>query len=259
MASGELEEAIILEKAGPVATITINRPKHRNSIDLAAAQRISECVQEIENDKAIHVGIITGSGNIAFTAGLDLQARARGEPRPIIPLHGFGGFARYKRTKPFIAAVNGFAIGGGFEIAMACELIVAAPGAYFAIPETLRGLIAGGNILPSAFGRLPRAIAWEVALTGRQITAREALDRGMINKVDPDVMAAAHALAMAVLAGAPLAIQGTLRLVGELLPTPSPRYDELTEETQRHLFTTDDAKEGVNAFVEKRKAVWTGR
>ena len=123
------EGSVDLTRNGPVATITINRPQVRNSIDLSAAKRLGDIVTEIENDDTVRVAIFTGAGKIAFSAGADLRARARGEGRAVIAPYGFAGFVRRPRSKPFIAAVNGYAVGGGMEIAMACELVVAAPNA----------------------------------------------------------------------------------------------------------------------------------
>ncbi len=242
---------------GPIATVTINRPQVRNSIDLAAARRLVEVIEQIEETDAIRVGIITGAGSVAFSAGADLRARARGEARASFPPYGFAGFVRRPRKKPFIAAVNGYAVGGGLEIAMACELVVASTNATFSLPEPLRGLIAGGDCLPIALSRLPLSVAWDVALTGRRITAAEALQYGMVNSVSEDVQGAARALATQVVAGAPKAIAGTIQLMRHLLPRTPSSYDELTEATQQALFKTNDAKEGSTAFLEKRDPVWT--
>ncbi len=250
--------SIDLQVDGPIATITLNRPQVRNSIDLAAAKRLTEVVDAIEQNPAIRVGIVTGAGGVAFSAGADLRARARGEARAVFPPYGFAGFVRRPRSKPFIAAVNGYAVGGGLEIAMACELVVATPNASFSLPEPLRGLIAGGDCLPLALARLPRSVAWDVALTGRRITAQEALQYGMVNAVADDALAAAREMAQRVITGAPLAIAGTMALMRHLLPTTGPSYDELTEVTQQRLFKTQDAKEGSTAFLEKRDPVWTG-
>ncbi|MES2187891.1 MAG: enoyl-CoA hydratase-related protein [Pseudomonadota bacterium] len=251
-------DSIALDIEGGIATVTLNRPQVRNSIDLATARRLSEVVEQIERDPQVRVGIITGAGGIAFCAGADLQARARGEARASFPPHGFAGFVRRQRSKPFIAAVNGYAVGGGLEIAMACELVVAAPNAVFSLPEPLRGLIAGGDCLPSVLSRLPKAIAWDMALTCRRLSADEALLYGMVNAVSPQVLDAAKAMARRVVAGAPGAITGTMRLLQALLAATPAGYDELTESTQGRLFATEDAQEGSRAFLEKREPVWTG-
>lgn len=258
MDQGALDAAVCLERDGPIAVVTLNRPKVRNSLDLATAHLLSDAVEQIEKDDAIRVGIITGAGQVAFSAGADLRARERGEPRAVIGDHGFGGFVRRKRKKPFIAAVNGYAVGGGLEIAMACELVVAAPNATFALPEPLRGLIAANDCLPMALARLPVAMAWEIALTGRQLSAAEALECGMINRVEQDVMAAARQLAADVAACAPLALEGTIELMRALKPAVPNGYYELGDGIQARLMKTGDAAEGSRAFLEKRAPAWTG-
>ena len=250
--------SIDLSVDGAIATITLNRPQVRNSIDLASARRFVEIVDQIEQDDRIRVAIVTGAGKVAFSAGADLRARARGEARAAFPPHGFAGFVRRPRAKPFVAAVNGYAVGGGLEIAMACEMVVASPNATFSLPEPLRGLIAGNDCLPLALSRLPLSVAWDVALTARRLSAAQALQYGMINAVADDVMAAAHEVAQRILAGAPAAIAGTMGLMRRLVPRAQPDYDELVEATQQRLFKTNDAREGSAAFLEKRDPVWTG-
>lgn len=252
----EEADSIDLSIDGPVATITLNRPRLRNAIDLASAHRLAAAVDAVEADPSIRVAILTGAGEVAFSAGADLRARARGEGRAVLAPHGFAGFVRRPRRKPFIAAVNGFAVGGGLEIAMACELVVAAPHAQFSLPEPMRGLIAGGDCLPLVFRRLPSALAWELALTGRRLTAEEALAAGMINRVSADVLGAARELARAVLTGAPRAIQGTITLARRLTAATAAEYDALAERTQAELMATADAAEAARAFLEKREPVW---
>jgi enoyl-CoA hydratase len=255
--STEETEGVQLEIDGEIAVLTLNRPTVRNALDLQSAKRLSALVDRIESEAAIRVGIITGAGPIAFCAGADLRARARGEPRATLGEHGFGGFARRKRLKPFIAAVNGYAVGGGLEIVAACELIVAAPHANFSLPEPLRGLIAAGGCLPAICSRLSRALAWEVALTGRPLTAAEALEAGMINRIADDPVAEAKTLALQVIAGAPLAVAATVELM-RLLETPVPgSYAEKAEALQAGLMKSNDSREGGKAFLEKRAPVWT--
>jgi enoyl-CoA hydratase/carnithine racemase len=245
-------EAVRLEIEGGIAVLILNRPSVRNAIDLQAAHRLSALVDQIEADAAVRVGVITGAGRIAFCAGADLRARARGEPRATLGEHGFAGFARRKRQKPFIAAVNGFAVGGGLEIAGACELIVAAPHASFSLPEPLRGLIAGGECLPAITSRLSRALAWEVALTGRPLAAAEALGAGMINRVADDPVAEAKALASQIIAGAPLAVAATVELMRMLETSVPGSYAGEAEAIQARLMQSQDSREGAKAFLEKR-------
>jgi enoyl-CoA hydratase len=255
--SGLEDGSIDLEIEGAIAIITMNRPKIRNAFNLAAAQQLSAYIDAIEANDSVQVGIITGGNCPAFSAGLDLQARLRGEPRPTVGNDGFAGFVRRRRTKPFVAAVNGYAVGGGLEIALTCELIVASPNATFSLPEPLRGLIAGGDCLPTVLRRLPLSVAWEVALTGRQITAAEALQHGMINAVSSNLMQDAKAMATKVLASAPQAIRGTMQLMNTFRPNSSPNYDALVEAMQKRLMASNDAREGAKAFAEKRQPVWT--
>jgi enoyl-CoA hydratase len=165
MADTPSTDSIDLSIGGGIAVVTINRPEVRNSIDLATAKRLTEVVAEIEETASVRVGILTGAGGVAFSAGADLRARSRGEARANFPPYGFAGFVRRPRNKPFIAAVNGYAVGGGLEMAMACELVVASPNATFSLPEPLRGVIAGGDCLPLALSRLPLSVAWDLALT----------------------------------------------------------------------------------------------
>ncbi|MBB5165493.1 enoyl-CoA hydratase-related protein [Mycobacterium sp. AZCC_0083] len=254
-----VESAVRLDRQGHVATITIDRPKVRNALDLASAMQLMAAVDEIENDPETWVGIVTGAGSVAFSAGADLGARQRGEPRAVIEPFGFGGFVRKQRSKPFIAAVNGYAFGGGFEIALSCEIVVAAPNAKFSLPEVKRGLIAGGDCLPFAARALPPALAADLALTGRQITADEAVRLGLVNAVGPDVLALAHEYAARICEGAPLAGAATLALLRTLTSPPPAGYYALADAIQARLQATEDAAEGALAFKERRPPQWTGR
>lgn len=252
-------EAIRVERDGRLAVVTIDRPQVRNALDLAAAQRLTALVDEIDNDPGVHVAIITGAGGVAFSAGADLQARRRGEPRAVIEPFGFGGFVRKPRRKPWISAVNGYAVGGGLEIALSCEIVIAAEKATFALPEVLRGLIGGGDCLPFAVRALPPAVAAEFALTGRQMGAEEALRFGLVNAVGPDALALAREYAVALCQAAPLAVQATLNLL-RVLRQPAPNgYYALADATQATLMASTDAAEGALAFTEKRAPIWTGK
>lgn len=243
---------------GPIATITLNRPAVRNALDLTAARALLEATERIDADPDILVGILTGEGP-AFCAGADLQARRRGEPRAVIEPYGFGGFARKPRATPFIAAVNGYAVGGGFELAFACDVVVAAENAHFSVPEVARGLIAAGDCLPFLASALPPKIAAEMAITGRRMSAAEAQRWGLINDVDPDALACAREHAQKILGNAPLAVKATRELLGALPSAAPAGYYALADALQRQLLATDDAAEAAEAFSKKRTPQWTGQ
>ncbi|RZL85346.1 MAG: enoyl-CoA hydratase [Rhodococcus sp. (in: high G+C Gram-positive bacteria)] len=252
------DTGIIITHDGPIATITIDRPSVRNAFDLAAARSLMAAVDDIEQSKDTLVSIITGGDGNVFCAGADLRARERGEPRASIEPFGFAGFVRKPRTKPFIAAVNGYAVGGGFEIAMACDLVVAAPNAHFSLPEVKRGLIGAGDCLPFLAARIPHAMAAELALTGRQLTAQEALTLGLVNTVADDALKSARSFAEQIIANAPLAVQATLKLLNTLKSVVPAGYYAHADAVQAQLLGTADAAEGSRSFIEKRPPVWTG-
>jgi enoyl-CoA hydratase/carnithine racemase len=242
---------------GHLATITLNRPEVRNALDLAAARALLAAVGTIEADPKVRVAIVTGSGP-AFCAGADLRARQRGEGRAVIEPYGFGGFVRSPRTKPFVAAVNGYAVGGGFEIACACDIVVAAPAAHFSLPEVKRGLIGAGDCLPSLLSALPPKVAVDMAISGRQMSAAEAARWGLINEVADDVQARATEYAQMLLESAPLALTATKQLLASLRSTVPVGYYAFADALQRELLGSADAVEAGKAFAEKRQPTWTG-
>jgi enoyl-CoA hydratase len=242
---------------GKIATITLDRPQVRNALDLAAARALLAAVEEVEGDSEVRVAIVTGTGR-SFCAGADLQARQRGEPRAVIEPYGFGGFVRTPRRKPFIAAVNGYAVGGGFEIACACDVIFAAPTAHFSLPEVKRGLIGAGDCLPFLLAVLPAKVAVDMAISGRQMGAAEAARWGLINEVADDVQARATEYAQSLLESAPLALGATKQLLASLGPTTPVGYYAFADALQRELLASADAAEAGEAFAQKRQPVWTG-
>jgi enoyl-CoA hydratase/carnithine racemase len=240
-----------------VAIITLDRPAVRNALDLASARALAAAVDEVEADPELWVAILTGAGEVAFSAGADLTARLRGEPRAVIEPFGFGGFVRKPRSKPFIAAVNGYAVGGGLELVMSCDLAVAAENATFSLPEVKRGLIGAGDCLPIAARYLSPVKAAEFALTGRQIRAAEALELGMVNEVGTDALKLAREHAARICGNAPLAVRVTLELLRQLKPQVPTSYYALADARQAVLMGTADATEGALAFKEKREPTWT--
>jgi len=254
------------EAVAGVLMITLDRPP-ANAVDVATSHALYEAFARLENDTSLRVGIVTGHGDRFFCAGWDLKAAAAGEA--VNADHGPGGFAGltelHGRTKPVIAAVNGLAAGGGFELVLAADLVVAAEHAEFSLPEATLGIIpdAGGVLrLPR---RLPRPVAVELLLTGRKLGAREALGLGLINEVVPgaEVMSAAQALAARIVRSAPLAVAAIL----EVLDATEAESVTAGYETLRSgrlpgyaaMLTSQDAAEGPAAFAERRPPVWKGR
>lgn len=261
-----VSDAVRMETRERVLEITLDRPK-ANAIDAATSRALGAAFQRLQEDDALSVAIVTGGGERFFSAGWDLKAAAEGEaPDADQGVGGFAGLTEYwDRAKPVVAAVNGLALGGGFELALSAELIVAADHAELGLPEPRIGLVgdSGGVIrLPR---RLPRAVAMEMMLTGRRVPARELAHWGLINQVVPaaELMTAARALADRVAECAPLSLQATLEIDRATQGAGEREAFRLMREADlpayRRVYASDDAKEGVAALAEKRSPVWTGR
>ena len=252
------EQPLLVSDDDGVRTMTLNRPAARNAVDLELATAIDEALTEFDERRDLSVAVLAANGP-TFCAGMDLKAFLRGE-RPITPRRGFAGIAQEPPRKPIIAAVDGPAVAGGFEIVLACDMIVAAENAFFALPEVKRGLVAAGGGLLRLPGRLPYHLAMELALTGKTLSAVDAAGYGLINKVVPPgaAVAAAKELAAEVAACGPLAVAVTKQILQDS-PNWSPaeafeRQAVLTEPVR----SSTDAVEGARAFTEKRPPVWTG-
>lgn len=246
--------------------ITLNRPEAMNSVNAAVTIAVADALEQAEHDPGTRAVVITGAGDRSFCAGADLKALARGESfsAPGYERYGFAGYVSHFISKPTIAAVNGFALGGGTEIALASDLVVVAQSASFGLPEVKRGIFAAAG---GAF-RLPRQLPWKLGLemlfTGESISAQTALQHGLINRVVPDteVLDAALALADMISANAPLSVQTSKRVaygvVDGVVPEDTDRWVVNERETAA-LMASEDAKEGPRAFAEKRQPVWQGR
>lgn len=254
-----VQDGVCVSRNGPVLVVTIQRPAMRNAIDRAASEAIARAMDELDADAALTVGILTGAGG-HFCSGMDLKAFLRGE-RVELPGRGLAGICETPPRKPLIAAVEGYALAGGCEIALACDMIVAADNAQFGIPEVKRGLIAGSGGLIRLPQRIPRQIALEYALTGALMPAAEARQWGLVNRLTAPngALEGALALARSIVANGPMAVQMTKRVITE---SPSwlateiwPRQRELLEQ----IIGSDDAHEGALAFSEKRAPRWSGR
>ncbi|MGY1722246.1 crotonase/enoyl-CoA hydratase family protein [Blastococcus sp. SYSU DS0533] len=250
---------VLTERQGPVLVVTINRPAAKNSINTAAAQQIAAAMDQLDEDDGLFVGVLTGAGGV-FSAGMDLKAFLAGE-KPHVPGRGFAGIVERPPSTPLIAAVEGPALAGGFEIALACDLIVAAEDASFGLPEVKRGLLAGGGgllRLPTKAG-LPKATEW--ALTGDRIPAPAAHAAGVVNRLVPsgEALSAALELARQIAANGPLAVQGTKRILTESANWPAKEAFARQWEIYAPIRASEDAQEGARAFTEKRPPVWRGR
>ncbi|HXQ61787.1 MAG TPA: crotonase/enoyl-CoA hydratase family protein [Acidimicrobiales bacterium] len=254
--------AVERERRGHVEILTINRPEARNAINGAVSQAMSSTLDQLETDDDCWVVIVTGSGEKAFSAGMDLKAFASGEGASIMgATGGFAGITERTFSKPLIAAVNGAALAGGCEIMLACDLVVAADHAVFGIPEVKRGLLAGAGGLIRLPKRLPLAVALELALTGEPIDAERALALGLVNRVVPAARLMEEALALADLIAdnAPLAVRWTKRVVVGAASVGDDEGWALNAEAVGVVFSSADAMEGPVAFAEKRKPRWQGK
>jgi enoyl-CoA hydratase len=253
---------LLRERQGHIEILTINRPEARNAINGAVSLGFAAAFDELEADDDCWVVIVTGAGDKAFSAGMDLKAFAAGEAGDIMgATGGFGGIAQREFAKPLIAAVNGSALAGGCEIMLACDLVVAVEHAMFGIPEVKRGLIAGAGALIRLPKRIPPTIALELALTGEPIDAQRALALGLINRVVPadKLMEETMALATTIAKNAPLAVRASKRVMKQAGELPDAEGWTINNATVPEVFGSADAMEGPTAFAEKREPVWSGK
>jgi enoyl-CoA hydratase/carnithine racemase len=253
------QPAVLSERRDRVLLITINRPDQRNAVNAAVAAGIATALDELDGDPGLSVGVVTGAGK-GFCAGMDLKAFVSGE-RPHVEGRGFAGIVQRPAEKPLIAAVEGFAVAGGLEVALACDLIVAARGARLGVPEVKRSLVAAGGALLRLPRSLPRNLAMELALTGDPIDAERAYELGLVNRLcDPgETLETALELAQAIAANGPLALAATKRIMVEAADWPDSEFFERQAEIVNPVMSSEDAREGATAFAEKRPPVWKGR
>ncbi|BBX62976.1 enoyl-CoA hydratase [Mycobacterium saskatchewanense] len=257
---------MLAERRGNVMVITINRPEARNAINAAVSIGVGVALDEAQRDPDVRAVVITGAGDKSFCAGADLKAIARRENiyHPDHAEWGFAGYVRHFIDKPTIAAVNGAALGGGTEIALASDLVVAATNASFGLPEVKRGLIAAAGGVFRIVDQLPRKVALELLMTGEPLSAPDALRWGLINQVveDGSALDAALALAGRVTVNAPLSVQASKRIAygvdDGVITADEPGWERTVHE-MRTLMRSEDAREGPLAFAEKREPVWKAR
>ncbi len=257
-----MADEVLRERRGHVELLTINRPEARNAVNGAVSHGLASALDQLAEDPEAWVVVLTGGGDKAFSAGMDLKAFAAGEAGAVMNVNGgFGGIARRKFPKPLIAAVNGPALAGGLEIVLSCDLVVAADHATFGIPEAKRGLIAGAGGLFRLPKRLPLAVALELALTGDPIDARRAYELGLVNRVVPGDRLLDEALLLAerIAENAPLAVRYSKSVMLGVVDDDEAAGWRLTDEAVALVFDSADAMEGSIAFAEKRKPNWQGR
>ncbi|WP_137294466.1 crotonase/enoyl-CoA hydratase family protein [Nocardioides dongxiaopingii] len=252
-------EEVHVEAVDGVLVVTLDRPRARNAVNENVARSIAAAMTRLDDDPALQVGVITGAGG-HFCAGMDLKAFVRGE-NPVVEGRGFAGLVQRPPRKPLIAAVEGYALAGGFEIVLACDLVVAARGAAFGIPEAKRSLVAAGGGLLRLPERVPYHVAMELALLGNHVGAERMASLGLVNRLVDDGAAldAALELAREIAANGPLAVAASKRIIVESADwTEEQRWAE-QDRIARPVGQSDDAREGAIAFAEKRPPVWTGR
>lgn len=255
-----MSELIKVDVEDGIQIITINRPDARNAINLEAAQAMAAALDELDARDDVRIGVLTGSSN-TFSSGMDLKAFAASGERPLIPGRGFAGLNEAPPRKPLIAAVEGYALAGGFEMALACDLIVAARNASFGLPEVKRGLVAGSGGMLRLPRRLPYHIAMEIILTGDMFPAERAHAYGLVNRLTEPGQALDGALdlARAIVRNGPLAVQTAKRIVAEATDWVQAGMFDRQRPLIAHIFTSADAKEGATAFAQKREPVWQGK
>ena len=253
-----MSDEVTVEEVGRTLVVTIDRPRARNAINEAVGRSIAAALDRLDAGDGLVAGIITGAGG-TFSAGMDLKAFVRGE-LPIVPGRGFAGIVERSSHKPVIAAVEGYALAGGFEIVLACDLVVAGRGATFGLPEVTRGLVASAGGLLRLPHRVPYHVAMELALLGSHVGAERMHAYGLVNRLvdDGTALDAAHELARGIAANGPLAVAATKRIIVESADWPAAEAFARQGEIAGPVSASADAREGAIAFAEKRAPVWTG-
>ena len=253
-----MADAISTEVADGVAVITINRPEARNAVNGEVARGIAAAVEDFDSRSDVRVLVLTGAGG-TFSSGMDLKGFLTGDS-PIAPGRGFGGIVERPPVKPVIAAVEGYALAGGFELVLSCDLVVASEEAKFGLTEVRVGLVAGAGGLLRLPKRIPYHLAMEIALTGEHFSAARLAAAGLVNKLVPagEALSASKELAGRVALGAPLALAAAKRVIVESADWAADEAFAKQGAIIGPLFGSKDAREGPMAFAEKRPPVWRG-
>jgi enoyl-CoA hydratase len=252
-------EPVLTERRGNVLLVTLNRPEVRNAVNAAVAAGVAGALEELDGDEGLSVGVITGAGGF-FCAGMDLGAFVKGES-PWFGDRGFAGIAQRASRKPLIAAIEGFAVAGGMEVALACDLIVAAKGAKLGIPEAKRSLVAAAGALLRLPRRMPYHVVMELALTGDPLPAERFYELGLVNRLSEPGGAVEAGLGLAgqLAKNGPLALAASKRILQEQFDWSSSEMWEKQRAISGPVMASEDAREGASAFKEKRDPVWRGR
>ena len=253
-----MTQEVLTEIDNGILIITINRPEAKNAMTKAASEGIAAALDQLDSDDSLRVGILTGAGG-TFCSGMDLKGFLRGES-PSVPGRGFGGLTERGPAKPLIAAVEGYALAGGMELMIACDMVVANDKAKFGIPEAKRGLAAAAGGLMKLPDQIPPKIAMELALTGDFIDTARAYELGLVNRVTSgDALSAAKELAAAITANGPLAVKVSKQIIVESRGWPLDKRYEEQAKLLPQVFMSEDAREGSLAFAEKRAPNWKGK
>jgi len=254
-----MSDEVLVEVADGIMTVTLNRPEAKNAVNKALAEGVAAAMDELDSNDDICVAILTGAGG-GFCSGMDLKAFVTGE-MPVVEGRGFAGLTEYTPRKPLIAAIEGFALAGGLEVAIACDLIVTADNAKLGIPEVKRGLAAAGGGLIRLPRQVPPRLAMELALTGDFVSAQRAHEMGLVNEVVPagTALDAAKVLAAKIAANGPLAVTVSKQVLQESPDWSSAEMWTKQQEIVSPIFTSEDAIEGSVAFAEKRAPNWKGK
>jgi len=255
-----MSDLVKVEIIDRIQIITVNRPEARNAINYETAHELAKAFEQLDDNDDVVIGILTGAGN-TFSSGMDLKAFAFNGQRPLVEGRGFAGLCEKPPRKPLIAAVEGYALAGGCEMALACDMIVAADNANFGLPEVKRGIVPGSGGMVRLPSRIPYHIAMEAVLTGEMLPAARAQQFGLVNRLVPAGQALEQAMVLAriIAENGPLAVQTAKKIVAESRDWRQADMFDLQRPRVAHIFVSADAKEGATAFAEKRKPVWTGK
>jgi len=255
-----MSQTILVEQIDNIQVITINRPEARNAINYETAQELAAAMIALDENPNVVLGILTGAAQ-TFCSGMDLKDFGRTGKRPYVEGRGFGGLCEKPPAKPLIAAVEGYALAGGCELALACDLLIAADNACFGLPEVRRGLVPGAGGMLRLPSRIPYHVAMQAVLTGEMIAAQRAHGLGLVNQLTPPGKALEAALEMGqtIAENGPLAVQTAKRIIVESRDWAQAEMFDKQRPLIAHIFTSEDAREGSMAFVEKRQPVWKGK